>query len=187
MSITTTILRSHLELLMHWWPLNNDHLSTTVTIVGSQAWSLYTSLTVFDVLPLFQLMIYIRGLKHAAYKHLKNWQNYFLVICGPSNLFSIILRPADHFFFWMWHSHQIEFETPVLYNFAQKRTFIFQLQLNSDFVWSDSTLWLINVNKIMNWYCTLERVYICLRFVAFLTIISHVISKFWDCVCLLLK
>jgi hypothetical protein len=44
--IATTILRSHLELLLLTWPLNNDHLSTTATIFGSQGWSLYTGLTV---------------------------------------------------------------------------------------------------------------------------------------------
>ena len=44
-SITTTILRSHFKLLLHNWPLNNDHLSTTTIIFGSHEWSLYTSLT----------------------------------------------------------------------------------------------------------------------------------------------
>ncbi len=35
------------ELLLHKWPLNNDHLSTTATIFGSRGWLLYTGLTVF--------------------------------------------------------------------------------------------------------------------------------------------
>ncbi len=32
LSITTTILRSHWELLLHNWPLNSDHLSTTAWV-----------------------------------------------------------------------------------------------------------------------------------------------------------
>ncbi len=35
-----------IDLLEHKWPLNNDHLSTTATIFGSQRWSLNTGLTV---------------------------------------------------------------------------------------------------------------------------------------------
>ncbi len=38
-------MRSHLVLLLHKLPLNDDHLSTTATILGSQGCSLYTSLT----------------------------------------------------------------------------------------------------------------------------------------------
>ncbi len=43
---TATIWRYHIRLLLHKWPLNNDHLSATVTILGSQQWSLYTGLTI---------------------------------------------------------------------------------------------------------------------------------------------
>ncbi len=39
LSMTTTILRSH---------LNNDSLSTTATIFEYQWWSLYTGLTLFE-------------------------------------------------------------------------------------------------------------------------------------------
>jgi len=38
-SITTTILRSHISLT-----LKNNHLSTKVTILGSQGWTLYKGL-----------------------------------------------------------------------------------------------------------------------------------------------
>ncbi len=44
--ISTTILRSHLRIFTTMWPLNNDHLSSTSTILGSQRCSLYTGLTV---------------------------------------------------------------------------------------------------------------------------------------------
>ena len=43
---TTTIFFSHFYFLLLKWPLNNNHLSTTATILGSQGWSLYTGLTV---------------------------------------------------------------------------------------------------------------------------------------------
>ncbi len=36
----------------------------------------------------------------------------FLAICGPHKLFSIKLRPAEHFFFRMWPSNQFEFCDP---------------------------------------------------------------------------
>ncbi len=45
LSTTTTILRSHFELIFHKWPLNNDHLSTTAIVFWSRGWSLYTGLT----------------------------------------------------------------------------------------------------------------------------------------------
>ncbi len=48
LSITTTILWLHLELLLLKWPLNNEHLSKTATILGSRGWSLFTGLTVFS-------------------------------------------------------------------------------------------------------------------------------------------
>ncbi len=44
LSITTTILWSHLELLLHKWTLNNEHLPTTATICGAWGWSLYQGL-----------------------------------------------------------------------------------------------------------------------------------------------
>ncbi len=44
--IATTVLRSHLGFLLHKIPLNNDHLSTTATIFGSQGWLLYTGSTI---------------------------------------------------------------------------------------------------------------------------------------------
>ena len=43
------ILRSHIGLLLQKLPLNNDHLSTTVTVFECQGWSLYTGLTVYIV------------------------------------------------------------------------------------------------------------------------------------------
>ncbi len=46
LSITTPILRSHLELQLREWPLKNDHLPTTGTIFYSQRLSLYTSLNI---------------------------------------------------------------------------------------------------------------------------------------------
>jgi len=45
--ITTIILRIHHGLLLHKWPLFNDHLSTKVTILGSQGWSLFKGLTLY--------------------------------------------------------------------------------------------------------------------------------------------
>jgi len=47
-TITSTVLRSHIGLLLHKWPLNNDHLPTTATILGSEEWSLCTDLTAFS-------------------------------------------------------------------------------------------------------------------------------------------
>ncbi len=49
--LTTTILWFHLEILQHKWPLNNDHLSTTATIFGSQGWSLWIVLSVLRSTP----------------------------------------------------------------------------------------------------------------------------------------
>jgi len=46
LSITTTIFRSHIRVLVHKWQLNNYHLQTTEIILGSQGWSLYTGLIV---------------------------------------------------------------------------------------------------------------------------------------------
>ena len=44
---TTTFMVSHFEFLLHKWPLNNDYLSSTATILGSRGWSLYTGVTVY--------------------------------------------------------------------------------------------------------------------------------------------
>ncbi len=48
LSTMTTILRTQLELLLHIWPLNSDHLWITATIFGPQGWSLYTGLAAFQ-------------------------------------------------------------------------------------------------------------------------------------------
>ncbi len=43
-----------------------------------------------------------------------------LVNCGPQNLFSKKLWPAENFFFGMWPSDEFQYETPAL-GYAQNR------------------------------------------------------------------
>jgi len=47
LSLTTIMLMSQIELLLHKWLLNNDHLSINATILGNQRWLFYQYLTIF--------------------------------------------------------------------------------------------------------------------------------------------
>ena len=63
------------------WPLNNDHLFTTATILGYQGWSFYKGLT---VLPKFQFRLNhstfpqkiqnFEVFKHSAICHICEWR-----------------------------------------------------------------------------------------------------------------
>ncbi len=84
LSITTGILRSHSKLILHKWPLNNDHLSTSATIFGSQWWPLYTGLTVY------RHWWILRTIKNYVSEK-NNYVNYFLMgdfLCDTIRNFS---------------------------------------------------------------------------------------------------
>ncbi len=74
LSIRTTVLRYHLKLLSHKWPLNNDHLSTTATIFVSRGCLWYTSLTVrgtFYISDVERYLNYDSNIISVIWKHAK--------------------------------------------------------------------------------------------------------------------
>ena len=78
--IATTILRSHNGLLLHKRPLNNDHLSTTATIFGSQGRSLNTGLTVPES---FYRWDNLFG--NLLHHHPKGWAKFRPLLSSPYN------------------------------------------------------------------------------------------------------